>query len=366
MKKHLALVLLLCLLLTALVGCSGTSNTPAPAAPAETAEPASEPAADAAPADEAPAAEPIHLNVGYNPDYCCAWVLTTAVNKGYFAEEGFDVTLYQFSNGPEQVAAMESGALDIVSIGTGAHKLAATGSCKIFCFSHLSDAERIMGLASHDVKTLEDLRGKKVGYASGTASETILVTALNSIGMTMDDIQAYDMDTNSIATAMISGDIDACATWSPNDLTIIDAVGDDAVILATSSDYTDVYVGPLSFAAANDFVANNHDLVVAFTRALYKAKDFASVDENRADVAKFVADQCGLDYDAVFAQRYDGAFISGKETYEYAKDGTLQAYYELYESSAVSGGTIEADKALPVAEFVDFSVMLDAGSELYG
>lgn len=292
-------------------------------------------------------------------------MLTTAVNKGYFAEEGFEVTLYQFSNGPEQVAAMESGALDIVSIGTGAHKLAASGNCKIFCFSHLSDAERIMGLATHGVNSLEDLKGKKVGYASGTASETILVTALTSVGMTMDDIKAYDMDTNSIATAMISGDIDACATWSPNDLTIIEAVGDDAVILATSSDYTDVYVGPLSFAASNEFVENNHDLIVAFTRALMKAKDFASVEANRGDVSKFVADQCGLDYDAVFVQRYDGAFISGKETYEYAKDGTLKAYYELYETSAISNGTIEADKALPVEEFVDFSVMTDAGASLY-
>ena len=183
--------------------------------------------------------------------------------------------------------------------------------------------------------------------------------------MTLEDIEAYDMETSSLATAMISGDIDACATWSPNDLTIIAAVGDDAKILATSSDYTDVYVGPLSFAASNEFVADNHDLMVAFTRALMKAKDFASVEDNRDDVSQFVATQCGLDYEAVFAQRYDGAFISGEETYNFAKDGTLRAYYSLYENSAIANGVIDPALALELDEFIDFSVMTDAGESLY-
>ena len=129
------------------------------------------------------------------------------------------------------------------------------------------------------------------------------MTALSSVGLTLEDIEAYDMDTSSLATAMISGTIDACATWSPNDLTIMEELGEDAQILAKSSDYTDVYVGPLSFAVSNEYAQENHEQLVALTRALYKAKDYAAVEQNRGNVAEFVAEQCGLDYDAIYAQR---------------------------------------------------------------
>ena len=68
-----------------------------------------------------------------------------------------------------------------------------------------------MGLKSHGVNSLEDLKGKKVAYASGTSSETILKRALNSVGLTMDDIEAYDMEVSNMVSAIVSGSIDACA-----------------------------------------------------------------------------------------------------------------------------------------------------------
>ena len=40
----------------------------------------------------------------------------------------------------------------------------------------------------------------------------------------MSDIQAVDMDASGIVTAMISGGVDACATWSPNSLKIMEEI----------------------------------------------------------------------------------------------------------------------------------------------
>ena len=34
--------------------------------------------------------------------------------------------------------------------------------------------------------------------------------------MKMSDIEAIDMDAATIVTSMLSGSVDACATWSPN------------------------------------------------------------------------------------------------------------------------------------------------------
>ena len=72
-----------------------------------------------------------------------------------------------------------------------------------------------MGLVSHGVESLEDLEGKTVGYASGTSSETILRRALASVGLTMDDIQAYDMEISNMISAMVSGSLDALRSMVP-------------------------------------------------------------------------------------------------------------------------------------------------------
>ena len=63
-----------------------------------------------------------------------------------------------------------------------------------------------------------------LAYSSGTSSEDILNNTLTKAGMTMSDIQAVDMDASDIVTAMISGGVDACATWSPNSLKIMEEI----------------------------------------------------------------------------------------------------------------------------------------------
>ena len=156
------------------------------------------------------------LNVAYMPNYGSLWAIETAIHQGYLAEEGLEVNLVEFADGPTIIAAMESGSIDIGYIGQGAHKLCINGRATIFALSHVSNGDALIG--GKGITTVEDLKGKKVAYSSGSSSEDILVNSLTKYGMTMDDIQAYDMDASAIVTAMLSGGVDACATWSPNSL----------------------------------------------------------------------------------------------------------------------------------------------------
>ena len=177
------------------------------------------------------------VNVAYMPNYASLWVVTTAKEKGYFEEQGIEVKMTKFDDGPTEIAAMESGSMDVAYIGPGAHTLAIQGNVDVFCFQQLGDADCVMGLKSHGVNSLEDLKGKKVAYASGTSSETILVRALDSVGLTMDDIEAYNMEVTNMPSAMISGSIDACAPWSPNTKVITDELGDDAQVFVSNADF---------------------------------------------------------------------------------------------------------------------------------
>lgn len=356
MKKVIGLLLALTMVI-GLTACGAKAEEPAPA-PEKTEEAVP---AEATAEEEAPV-ERVALNVAYMPNYASMWVLMAAKDGGYFDEEGLDVTLFEFADGPTEIAAMESGSIDLAYIGDGAHKLAANGNCKIFCYSHIGDAEMVIGLKSAGVNSLEDLKGKKVGYASGTSSETMLQRALTDAGLTMDDIEPYDMDTSNMVTAMVSGTLDACCTWSPNTWQILNEM-EDAVRLCSPMDYVDTAVALSSFVVMDNWANEKHDVLVRFTRALLKAMDFGAKEENLAQVSEWIATQLAADVATVDVQSHDGNWLTGEELYAAVKDGTIEGYYQTQLNQMIDNEKAPADAQ--VANYVMFDLMLEAAASLY-
>ena len=297
--------------------------------------------------------ETIKLNIAYMPNYGSLWAVTTAIEKGYFAEQGIEVTLYEFADGPTIIAAMESGTIDMGYIGHGAHKLCIAGRAKIFALSHISNGDAVIG--GPDVKTLEDLKGKTVGYAAGTSSEDILKLALAKAGLTMNDIKAMDMSAENLTTAMLSGSLDAVACWSPNSLKVLEEM-DGATKLADNVMFADSSVSLASWIVMANYAEENADKVLAFTKAIYKAMDYAA-DGNYEEVAGYVANQTKTDVDSVYAQRGDADWLTGAEVAAGAADGTVAGYYQVQQNVFVAAGAAEAT---PVEDYVMLQNMIDA------
>ena len=57
------------------------------------------------------------LNIAYMPNYASLWSVVTGVNMGYFEEEGLNVHLVEFADGPTIIAAMESGSIGLILPG---------------------------------------------------------------------------------------------------------------------------------------------------------------------------------------------------------------------------------------------------------
>lgn len=309
--------------------------------------------------DEEPAVtvEPVTLNVAYMPNYGSLWAIENAIAQGYLAEEGITVKLTEFQDGPTIIAAMESGSIDIGYIGQGAHKLAIKGQATIFALSHISNGDALIG--GKGITTIEDLAGKKVAYSSGSSSEDILLNSLTKAGMTMNDIKALDMDASAIVTAMLSGGVDAAATWSPNSLKILEEMP-DATKLTDNLTFSDKTVSLASWIAMPKYAEENRDVLVRFTRAIFKAMDYAA-DEHQQETADLIAKQVAQDVDTVYAQRGDAEWLTGKEVAEGAANGTVEGYYELQKANFIASGAVEASEDRPVAEYVLLDVMTEAG-----
>ncbi|MCD8006381.1 MAG: ABC transporter substrate-binding protein [Oscillospiraceae bacterium] len=298
--------------------------------------------------------ELIELNVAYMPNYASLWSVLTAIDQGYFAEEGLEVNLIEFADGPTIIAAMEGGSIDFGYIGQGAHKLCVQGNATIICMSHIGNADAVIGSAN--VTSLEDLAGKTVAYSSGTSSETILLSALNSVGLTMDDITAMDMDSTSMVTAMLSGSVDACAVWSPASLTILEE-DETCTLLCDNSTFADTTVSIASWIATPEYLSENEELAIKFVRALLKGMTYGADEANYEYVSELVAEQCAVDYETAYEQRGDGEWYTADMISEAISDGTMEAFYQLQQDNFLSAGSIEESDVCDVSTYVAFDIM---------
>ena len=297
------------------------------------------------------------VRVAYMANYASLWSVVAGMRSGAFADQGIEIQLVEFADGPTIIAAMESGSIDVGYIGHGAHRLCINGQADIFCFSHVGNGDAVIGLKSHGVtEDPASLKGKNIGYASGTSSETILRWTLEEAGLSFDDITAYEMDASAITSAMTSGSLDACATWSPSSFTILENTGDDAFILSDNLTFSDRTASIASWIVMPSFAEENHDLLVSFVKGLYAGMDYRA--EHEDEVIGWVAEVLGTDFDTVYAQRGDAEWLTSAELAAQIADGTIES---LYEVQKVGFGE-NADQSATIDSYVLFDVMTEAAS----
>lgn len=296
------------------------------------------------------------LRVAYMPNMGSNSLLSTALNMGYFEEMGLNVSLVEFQGGPQEIAAMASGDIEISQIGHGAHALCIEGQAKIFHLDCTSLADAVVGNKDKGVNSIEDLKGKTIAVSAGTSAEIILNLALQSAGLTQDDVKLVEMDANGMVSAMVSGGVDACATWSPSTITIANALGDKAVTLATNNDYVDQVTFPSSFITTEKYAQEHPDVLVRFSRALLKAQDYRA--ENIEEVAKWVAKQCKADEQTMLDCVGEGNWLTGEFIANGLKDGTVKTYYENQQKVFIDSGRIT--ESVPVEDYVMFDIMQQA------
>lgn len=329
-----------------LTGCSG-GNTATSGAGASKSDGVS--AASASPAQ-------ITMRVAYMPNMSSASALITGIKMGYFKEQGIDVQTVKFAKGPDEIAAMGSGNIDVSQIGTGAHVLCAKGQAKIFAYDCSSINDEVLANTDKGITKIADLKGKTIAATLGTSSEQILELALESKGMTKKDVNIVQMDASAAATAMISGKVDACATWSPSTITIKDKMGDKALLLANNTTFADKTPSPSSFICTNGYYSAHQDALVRFTRALLKAQDYRAVHLKEA--ADWVAELVQQDKTTIEKTTGDSEWLLAKDIYSKAKEGTFKTIYEAQQRNFVSSGSLA--KEVDVGTYFSPDIMIKA------
>ena len=302
--------------------------------------------------------EPVSVNVAFMPKLGSAGTLFAALDQGYFDKFNIPVETKQFDAGPAEIAAMQSGDIDFAQIGHGAHALCIEGQAKIFSFEGNSQADCVVANKSHGISTAKDLKGKTIAVASGTSSEVILNYVLADAGLTKDDVTLTEMKVDGMTTAMIAGQIDACATWSPNTITLEEQLGDDYLVLGTNTDYTDKVAFPSSYVCLPDYADSNKEVLERFEAALDMGKVYRA--EHIDEVAKLLADKLGLPEETLLQSTGEGDWQGAVDAI--GDTDKILGYYKAQQQVFLDNGRIT--EAVPVENYV-LSEVITEGDKLY-
>src|SRR5216683_3137406 len=161
----------------------------------------------------AAAAEP--LKVGYSdwPGWV-AWQV--AIDKGWFKEAGVDVA-FQWFDYSASMDAFSAGKIDANLMTNGDTMVTGSGGGKgimVMLTDYSNGNDMIVGKPG--IKTLKDLKGKKIGLEVGLVEHLLLLHGLDQAGMKEKDIKLVNTKTNDTPQVLASGQVDAIGAWQPN------------------------------------------------------------------------------------------------------------------------------------------------------
>jgi len=254
----------------------------------------------AAQAQTAVAKAPEQLRIGYQK---------SAVNLVILKQQGVlekrfpttRVSWIEFPAGPQLLEALSVGSLEFGLTGDSPPVFAqAAGKDLLYVGAEppKPDSSAILVLKDSPVKTLADLKGRKIALQKGSSAHYLLVRAVEKAGLQWSDIQPVYLAPADARAAFERKSVDAWAIWDPYYAATELAI--QPRVLATGRDLS----SNNSFYLASRAFATQHAPAVAvlfeeLTRADRQAQ------ENRKEVIKLIANFSGLDAGVVslFLQR---------------------------------------------------------------
>jgi ABC-type nitrate/sulfonate/bicarbonate transport system substrate-binding protein len=290
------------------VAAPAPSAPPATSAPAATSAPeaTSAPAATDAPAaTEAPsgALQPITFQAGFLPQGNISFVPAyIAKEKGFFEDEGLDVTIEHSSPGGGE----QSQRLAAKNIQFTTHtaenfakqmEAAAPPFIGVAVLGHATDHGLIV-LEDSEIQTIEDLRGKKIGIKTGEGAEPPwLLRMLQSAGMTFEDVELVQVgfDPRVILPESGAGQVDALQVFKSNEPDTLARMGFNTRLFKPE-DFGSTFLGQM-YVTNTDFVRDDPEMVQAFVNATLKGLEYAMDPANKSEVTDIVMKYAGENAD---------------------------------------------------------------------
>jgi len=131
---------------------------------------------------------------------------------------GYKVTWAEFPFGPPLLEAINAGAIDFGHTGEAPPVFAQAAGSAIVYVAHEPPApggEAILVPKDSPIKSVAELKGKKVAYAKGSNANYFAVKALEKAGVKYAEFEPVHLAPADARAAFESGKVDAWSIWDP-------------------------------------------------------------------------------------------------------------------------------------------------------
>lgn len=205
-----------------------------------------------------------------------------ALKEGYYKDAGLDVTIIQGNGSANTAQLVASGQAEVAyADAVAVSQLIAKGApMKVVSSVYQSNPNEVEALKKTGIKSVQELKGKKIGVPAGSSQVTMLPLFLEANDLKESDVNLLNMPTASMVPSLLQGQVDA----------ILGSVDDYRIQLKAQGAKLDTYMFAdhgvptvsTSIFASNDYIKNNPDVLRKFIAASLKGWVFALKNPDKA------------------------------------------------------------------------------------
>ena len=215
-----------------------------------------------------------------------------AIENGYFAEEGIDLTLVTGFGADKTMTALLTGEADIGFMGSESTIYTYVGGNEDYAVNFAQLTQRagnfVVSRTPIDNFSFDMLIGKNVlGSRPGGMPEMVFEYILlkNNIDPSQDLSIDQSIDFGSTAAAFSGGQGDFTIEFEPH-ATALEEKGDGFVVASLGE--ASGYVPYTAFSAKKSYIKEHPDTIQAFTNALQKGMDYTA-SHTPEEIAKVIS-----------------------------------------------------------------------------
>jgi len=236
-----------------------------------------------------------------------------------FTPAGYKVEVIPFESPTDGKNAVVTGSVDFGTFGFAAAMLgAAAGEPVVIFAAQCNRGMAVMTGVNSDIRSIKDLKGKKVAIWPGSTQEVVILERLRTEGMTIKDVQHVRLPFSDMAPALARGDIDAYVGAEPGPgISLANGVG-----RVVEYPYSTA-IGSLNMVmtAKAETIEKNPELVKVFMAMHKQATEYAM--SNREAMVAMAAQKLGQQKKSIemaapnveLTWKIDAAFLKHAKAY---------------------------------------------------
>ncbi|MDR0881445.1 MAG: ABC transporter substrate-binding protein [Candidatus Adiutrix sp.] len=235
-----------------------------------------------------------------------------AIEEGYFDDLGTPAKILFFDSGRDVNTAFASNSIQAGSFGSSPISLGISNHLNyevVFVNDIIASSETLAVKKSSGIKTLADLKGKKIAAPFASTAHYSLLNALLLGGVKPEEVKLLDLQPQDILAAWVRGDIDGAYVWDP---VLAELLKNDGLPLTDSGRLAEqgAITADLS-AVSRDFAKKYPTLTAKYVEAFTKSYAILKNEPERA--AALVAKNLGIDLQAAKQQLESNNYVSPED-----------------------------------------------------